>query len=321
MNNATRLFVLFALLFCIIAIGTFINKYKQEQFEDSPIRVYFDGFWPGFNEDSKKPFLEIAKIVFNQNCVSGNENDSSVIIQSVFGADKEKAKKFKYKIFHTGENYKNEDINAYDILLAGEETNGKYISFPLFLLYLSPEDISKYQQYTPPRTTVPEKDVITIISNSGGNIRNTFLEELEKHFEVSYGGGYKNNIGGRLPHKQGTPEYNEFVGKYKFIITMENSEAPHYITEKILQGFGAQIIPIYWGGNAVHNYFNKDRFIHLKDSTPESMQDVISKMKFLKENPDKWLEMVNKPIFTGPNNTLSYKLENVAFKIKEKLGL
>jgi hypothetical protein len=176
----------------------------------------------------------------------------------------------------------------------------------------------------PPRKEIPVDDVLVIISNPGGATRNKFLTKLDKHFNVTYAGPYKNNTGGRLKHSQHSPEYKKYVGRFKFIVTMENSEAPHYVTEKIMQGMSSQIIPIYWGASEVGQYFNKERFIQLHDGNDASIRDVIDRMKELMQHPDKWLAMVNRPVFVGDGGKLSYGMAQIGEGIRtvlEKSGL
>jgi hypothetical protein len=293
-------FVAFSILIILLSLMyLFYKQYTYLEFYSNPLKIYLHGFWNDNDiDDYPKQFLkEVCEVAFNCQCSYGTEHDSDIIIQSSFTDDKEILKKFKYRIFYTGENWKNENPDLYDVLLGGENTASKYVSFPFFLLSLPPNEYKSLMKM-PQRTDVPTKDVIVIISNAGGEVRNKFLTELDKHFDVSYAGSYKNNIGGKLTHNQGTPEYKEYLSQYKYVITMENSEAPHYLTEKILQGLQSQIIPIYWGASEASQYINKERFIQMKDGSDEEIMNVIGQMKALSAEPEKWLEIVNKPVFT-----------------------
>lgn len=292
-------FVGFSLLIILLSVMYLLYKqYTYLEFYSNPLKIYLHGFWNNNDiDDYPKQFLkEVCETAFNSQCSYGDENTSDIIIQSSFTDDREILKKFKYRIFFASENYKKENPDLYDVILGNENTRGKHVSCPYFYIHVLPNE---YESLTkmPQRTDVPTKDVIVIISNSGGEVRNKFLNELDKHFDVSYAGSYKNNIGGKLEYKQGTPEYKTYLSQYKYVITMENSEAPHYLTEKILQGLQSQIIPIYWGASEVSQYINKERFIQLKDGGDEEIRNVIEQMKALNAAPDKWLDIVNKPVF------------------------
>jgi hypothetical protein len=49
---------------------------------------------------------------------------------------------------------------------------------------------------------------------------------------------------------------NSVLDSYKFSIVMENSSAPNYFTEKIIDCFATKTIPIYWGCTNIGEYFD-----------------------------------------------------------------
>lgn len=54
----------------------------------------------------------------------------------------------------------------------------------------------------------------------------------------------------------------DFLGDYKFTVAFENSSAPGYHTEKILDPMQAGSIPIYWGDPTIARTFNPRSFIN-----------------------------------------------------------
>jgi len=86
----------------------------------------------------------------------------------------------------------------------------------------------------------------------------------------------------------------DFIKDYKFVIAFENSSYPGYTTEKIIQPFIAQSIPIYWGNPRVSNDFNENAFI---DATNQSFQDAIQQIIEIDNNDDKAIEMLMQPVF------------------------
>ena len=53
---------------------------------------------------------------------------------------------------------------------------------------------------------------------------------------------------------------------FGFVVAMENSVVPGYVTEKIGHAFNAGSVPIYWGDRAgVESFFNPDAFINVLD--------------------------------------------------------
>jgi hypothetical protein len=93
---------------------------------------------------------------------------------------------------------------------------------------------------------------------------------------------------------------------------MENSRNDTYITEKIIHGLLANTVPIYWGSTRVFDYFNKNRVLYLDDIN--NINSVIDKMKELKQDSKKWLEIVSQANFT--NGELNRNINEIVSDIK-----
>jgi len=50
-----------------------------------------------------------------------------------------------------------------------------------------------------------------------------------------------------------------------FSITIENCRQPGYWTEKIVDCFATKSIPIFWGDDAVNDYFDSDGIIYFNN--------------------------------------------------------
>ncbi|TLD87156.1 hypothetical protein LS66_008380 [Helicobacter sp. MIT 03-1614] len=72
----------------------------------------------------------------------------------------------------------------------------------------------------------------------------------------------KFNGGTYLPHKA------DSLQKYRFQIVVENDLTAYYFTEKILDCFAAQCIPIYLGAREIHQFFNPNGIITFTPDTP-----------------------------------------------------
>jgi hypothetical protein len=76
---------------------------------------------------------------------------------------------------------------------------------------------------------------------------------------------------------------------------MENSIGPYYITEKLVNGLRAGVIPVYWGTDRVAEFFNPRRFFHLKSTaTDEDISELIERM--CKLTDEEYLNMIREPI-------------------------
>ena len=58
-------------------------------------------------------------------------------------------------------------------------------------------------------------------------------------------------------------------------------------------------IPIYYGSPKALEYFNKDAFLYLPDSSDESMNTLIEKILLIDSNDDEYLKIYNQPLVIG----------------------
>ena len=98
-----------------------------------------------------------------------------------------------------------------------------------------------------------------IISNAyiTDGFRLNFIKELNKYKKVDMGGRYKNNVG-KIKNKI------KFLSSYKFSISMENTEADGYSSEKIINSFLSGTIPIYYGDYMIDEFINPDTYILIR---------------------------------------------------------
>lgn len=111
------------------------------------------------------------------------------------------------------------------------------------------------------------------------------IDELSKYKKIASGGLYGNNIGYAVKDKI------EFQSKYKFVIAAENVSSNGYISEKLIDAYASNAVPIYWGDKEVSKIFNPDSFI---DCTKyKIIEEVINKIKEVDNNDDLYLKMLN----------------------------
>jgi len=94
-----------------------------------------------------------------------------------------------------------------------------------------------------------------------------------------------------------TQEMYKEYSNYAFIICMENSIENGYITEKILNGYKAGSIPIYWGDSKIaKKLFNPKSFICVNDYN--SIEECIDYILNLYNDKNNLIKMANEPMFT-----------------------
>lgn len=287
------------------------------------MKIVFNNF---FYDQDLSPFLYLFKIVYNQPVELGTLDDSDILIESMFGNETFLyKKKWLYTFCFIGEAdrrvpdiMRHKMFKDYSCVLKGELNNKNIINFPLFVFYkYSYQFVYTFKHKE--IVNIPKKDVCVIISNGGDSEgRNHFLNELEKRVSVDYAGNYKNNVK-RIEAPHCTKEFNDYVSQYKIIFSMENSKNKEYITEKILHGFTANNVPIYWGSDSILNYFNGERFIHVKSFDHKEISKSIDKIVEILNDDDKFIDMVNKPIYN--DNYVPLTLTNIAYDIQNLLKI
>lgn len=283
--------------------------------------VYFNAFWLGFTASKKTQefFTRLLSLTFDTDIeITSDVNQAELLVESGFGASILATKSWRASVLFMGESWLRENWRDYTVVLSGQSPadGPNIIPCPLYFLYLY--DTAPNNGIIPNVTRpMPNQDVVVIVSNSDKSVRTQFLDELDKHFCVTYAGKYKNNVGGPLAAAYGSKEFFLYVSKFKFVITMENSAQDSYITEKIFHGFFSHNVPVYWGAPSVTDYINKERFLHVRDGTPDEFARVISEMKLISANESAWQSIIAQPweAREQPQPTL----ESLATQIKIRL--
>ena len=268
--------------------------------------VYFHNFWNGFLEGTDPVhaqfFIKLLSSVYNTEIHVSNAMNADILVESIFGNNSLiEYKKWHSTFLFTGESYYSDCVkrylHLYTCVLGFQKTDANFVECPLFLPYI----MCNTYQYKPVQF-VPLHAASVVISNGSGHARNLFLEKLEQKMNIMYGGHYKNNIGGTIQGSYHSTAIIDFYKQTKFVVTMENSKEDYYVTEKIINGFRAGTIPIYWGSPNVTKYFNPKRFLVLDHLTNDSIAQLIDKIVTISN--EEYLSIVNEPIFTIPIETL-----------------
>lgn len=260
------------------------------------MKVYFHSFWSNLETGV---FCRILSLALSQQVVPGSFEESEIMMESLFGETGLYAKPWKYTFLFSGESERvttgflgSRVRDQYSCILCGKPTEGNTVNMPLYLLALD-----EIGGICPRPIRVPERNVVAVISNGNNpDGRNIFLDRLHEVIPIDFAGRYRNNVPRIESHFLSEAFFQE-IAKYKFMVTMENSKCGTYITEKIIQGFAAGIVPIYWGSDHVETYFNPDRFIHVKSLDQDSIDAAIERIRELMEHPAKYLEMIQQPVF------------------------
>lgn len=217
------------------------------------IRVRYADFWPGFRPERlrlHKVLSEVYDLV--------EAKDPDYLIDGGLGY---RHLNFNcIKILVLGENLV-PDFNdfdyatGFDFLTFGD----RYVRIPSYMSYDSYRSL--YSRKVPSDEELLNRKFCSfVVSNAGGDpIRRKFFDRLSRYKRIDSGGGWMNNVGGRVPDKL------EFCRGYKFNIAFENSVSLGYTTEKLMQPLSVCSVPIYYGNPLVTEDFREGCMVLVRD--------------------------------------------------------
>ena len=205
------------------------------------------------------------------------------------------------KILWTGENCV-PNFNWFDYAIGFDylSFNDRYLRVPLYAFYM--QDMERVARRCCRLDSEMAQRCLNrgfcsfVVSNGDGDpMRRLFFEKLSQYKRVDSGGRYLNNVGGPVRDKF------EFCSKYKFNIAFENSSSPGYVTEKILQAYAADTVPIYYGDPSVERDFSLSSMVRVIDDADidravaeiirldqddSAYMDVLSQRSFAYDDPN-----------------------------------
>jgi alpha(1,3/1,4) fucosyltransferase len=210
------------------------------------------------------------------------------------------------KIFYTGENVRPVYFGYDHAMTFDHENSPKHYRLPLYVLEMKQrtyqgwtDDFNYLTNIRPKIDWEKEYDQKTrfcsfVQTNPHNAIRNQFFTYLDERQTVDSGGPHLNNIGRVLP-RDDLRHKHEFVRTRKFNIAFENGSHPGYCTEKILEAFYANTIPIYYGSPTVHYDFNPKAFINCHEY--KGFEEVWERIRELDDSKNKYLDVLTQPVF------------------------
>jgi len=279
----------------------------------TPIRVFFNKFWPGFKEKTDivdcSFFVQLLEQTYNAPIhVSSTPDDATILVESIFGNYSYlNYKKWRATILYTGESdyATTHNVDKYDCVLGFEDTRANFVKCPFFVIFLVTNSaiMKEIENTDRPRhniENIPPNHASIILSNGNhGKTRLDFYNTIKTQMPVFSGGKFDNNVGFVVPGSYNSNEMVDFYRRGKFAITMENADKPYYITEKLVNGIRTGVIPIYWGSSHVTEFFNPRRFFHLSPNpTKDDMERMITTMKHMTDQ--QFLDIVKEPVLIRP---------------------
>ncbi len=193
------------------------------------------------------------------------------------------------KIFYTGENLC-PDFNLCDYAIGYEymDYGDRFFRLPYYMRNETNCRLMEKKHLNVGEGLAQRKFCNFVYSNDNADpVRRQFFELLSEYRQVDSGGRYLNNVGEPCEDKL------SFQKSYKFSIAFENSSHPGYTTEKIVDAFAAQTVPVYWGDTEIERVFDPKAFIHVKDR--KHIEDAIELVRELDRDEHRYLEVLRRP--------------------------
>lgn len=130
------------------------------------------------------------------------------------------------------------------------------------------------------------------------NIRGDFFKKLNEYRRVESAGTYLNNMPNGEVVNWLDGSKTALQRKCKFTLCFESTNHYGFVTEKIMDAFYSDTIPVYYGSPTVAEIFNKNAFINVADYP--SFDAAIEKIKELDRDDEKYLEMLSQPVLVDP---------------------
>lgn len=289
--------------------------------------IYVNGFWWGFIENTDAITLKFFETLFKKTNISNFEitndlNKANILLESHFGNSICHYKQWYKKILYSGESFTRFPmcVNNYDIVLKNSHTQNNIINLPFAISYMINNNYFEKLIQNKNITNIPPKFCCFCVSNGGGHSRNKMFNIINSYKKVDSIGQYNNNVGYNIKSPYWSEDYLNHLRQYKFIICFENSIDETYVTEKIVNAYLSNTIPIYWGTNYVKNLFYQDSMIYLNNENNEqSYYDVLNHVIELDKNDSKYLEFINRKTLNQNYFEENFSMDKIAEKINKLL--
>ncbi len=226
-------------------------------------------------------------------------------------------------IQYSGESYYN-NPNDYYINFIPKKSENNIILFPygyLHLLYMNFDInylINNRSYNNRSNNNVKDKFCLFIVSNGSCQERNDFFHKLSKYKKVESYGRYLNNMNSTLDMGFASDEYINKIKEYKFMICFENKSSEYYLTEKLINAYYGETIPIYWGCPQTNKWINTDSILYINpEYNNEQVDNIINEIKLLDNDDNLYQQKFNQSFFKNNQQPDEFNID----KIKEKVEL
>jgi hypothetical protein len=215
------------------------------------------------------------------------------------------------------------DPSNFDINFIPVKTNtsdSSVLIFPFSAHYALIHGIDMNLFTTPRKFIKKTKFCLFAVSNSSCKERNDFFQSLSTYKTVDSCGKHLNNMGSSCPKSYESNDFCEFISKYKFMICFENKSQDNYFTEKLINAYKCNTIPIYWGCPNIDDYINLDAVFYLRPNfTEDDLKTFINDIIKHDQDEELYLKKYNQPLFKNNDIPECFNKDKVKEKIRSMI--
>lgn len=282
------------------------------------LKVSFSDFWGGYDPNDNFWTQTLKKLQIPYQIVDDN---SDLLISSCFG-NSFLRKNSKKKIFWCGENWFRMDtkinelgglsfIDIFDMVYSFDYNNYEnHYRLPLYLIDCIERNVMDFNLICRKKskdllfTEFKNRKFCTFVQGNGNcKFRNDYFLNLSNIDRVDSYGSVFNNTGQILDRISKIEKTKD----YKFALAFENSEYDGYVSEKLMDAFKSDILPIYWGGTEVSSEFNGNSFIDVNKLGVDKSLVLIEQ---LNTNFDLYWEYYNQKIISDEQKSLINRIND-----------
>ena len=258
-----------------------ILRLEQRKRSKKEITVSFNDFWEGFNQNNNEILKLIQYVSLNIGLeITIVDENSDLEIISCFGNNKNNSYSDygQTRFLYLGENVRPSFDNIdYALTFDIDSYFNRNIYTPLWILrneifgistngYIPFESASLWKK----RNNILDNNKAIYVGNNSTPFRLELFSRLEKiGIKLDSYGSQTRPIKDKI----------ELMKNYRYSICVENSYHPGYVTEKLIDGYISNTIPIYWGGLS-NTFFNTNAFINLHEANYNLNDELIFKNLF-----------------------------------------
>ena len=259
--------------------------------EKKKIKINYVGFWRGFDKENNF-FSDILKERYE---VEVSEKPDFVFA-TVFGKPFDYTKYDCVRILYAGEPF-SPDFNAFDYAIAFDRINfeDRYYRYPYALMDFEKARKVKGLTRQQAEEALAQKEYFAnfIYSHhSAHGEREKMLEAMSAYKRVECIGSFMNNMeDGRTVNR--FVDKIDFLKKCKFTITGESIGISGFNTEKIVNAFEGDTVPLYFGDPHICEEYNSKAFVNVNDF--ESIEKAVEKIIELDNDDEAYISMLMEP--------------------------